>query len=66
MFIQVSRSETVLIDSSDRVRGRNKNFSNIPRRMVNRTANAKVKMLPAIQNALDLWTIMSKIVKDRH
>jgi hypothetical protein len=33
---------------------------------MNRTANAKVKMLPAIQNALDLWTIMSKIVKDRH
>jgi hypothetical protein len=26
--------------------------------MVKRTANVSVKMLPAIQNAFDLWTIM--------
>jgi hypothetical protein len=29
-----------------------------------RTANAKVKILPAIQKALDLWMIILKIVND--
>jgi hypothetical protein len=29
-----------------------------------RTANAKVKILPAIQNALDLWMIILEIVND--
>jgi hypothetical protein len=66
MFIQVSRSETALMDSRDRVRGWDNIFCNIPMRMLNRMANVKVKMLPAIQNALDLWTIMFKIVKDCH
>ena len=32
---------------------------------MNKAANVRAKMLPAIQNTLDLWTIMSKIVMDR-
>jgi hypothetical protein len=33
---------------------------------MNNTANVSAKILPPIQNALDLWTIMFKIVKDRN
>ena len=33
--------------------------------MTKRTANVNVKMMPAIQNVFDLWTVMFKIVKFR-
>ena len=52
------------MESIDRVRGWDKNLSNIPKRIMKRTANAKVKMLLEIQNALDLWMIIVKIVND--
>jgi hypothetical protein len=52
------------MDSRDRVLGLDNILSNIPKRMMKRTANVKVKMLPTIQKALDLWMVMFKIVKD--
>ena len=52
------------MDSMDRVRGWDNILSNIPKRMMKRTAKVKVKILPAIQNALDLWMVMFKIVND--
>jgi len=52
------------MDSRDRVLWLDNILSNIPKRMMKRTANVKVKMLPTIQKALDLWMVMFKIVKD--
>ena len=52
------------MDSRDRVLGLDNILSNIPKRMMKRTAKVKVKMLPTIQKALDLWMVMFKIVKD--
>jgi hypothetical protein len=52
------------MDSRDRVLGRDNILSNIPKRMMKRTANVKAKTLPTSQKALDLWMIILKIVKD--
>ena len=64
MFIQVSRSATVLIDAVERVRGRNNILPKIPKRMVRRTAKVKVKKLAAIQKAFDLRMVTFRILND--
>lgn len=64
MFIQVSRSDTVLMDAIVRVRGRDNILPRIPKRMIKRTANVRVKKLAAIQNIFDLRMVTSKILID--
>jgi len=59
IFIHVSRSETLLIDESDSVFGRDKRFSTHPIRIENKIKKVTPNKLPAIQTPLLLKNDMS-------
>ena len=52
------------MDAIERVRGRYNILPKIPKRMVKRTANVKVKKLAAIQKTFDLRMVIFKILND--
>ena len=52
------------MDAIERVRGRDNNFPRIPKRMIKRTANVRVKKLAVIQNIFDLRMVTFKILID--
>ena len=52
------------MDAIERVRGRDNILPRIPKRMIKRIANVRVKKLAAIQNIFDLRMVTFKILID--